>query len=98
MKWQAAGEDCIMRSFITCSHHQILLGRSSRGGWDGRKCSSHVRYEKCVKNFGRKNLKGERENHVASLNVDWKDNIIMELRETVWEVLDRIYAPQDRDR
>jgi hypothetical protein len=25
-KWQAAGEDCTMRSFITCTLHQILLG------------------------------------------------------------------------
>jgi hypothetical protein len=25
-KWQEAGEDCIMRSFITCTLHQILLG------------------------------------------------------------------------
>jgi hypothetical protein len=26
-----AGEDCIMRSFITCRLHQILLGLSSQG-------------------------------------------------------------------
>jgi hypothetical protein len=25
-KWQEAGEDCIMRIFITCKLHQILLG------------------------------------------------------------------------
>jgi hypothetical protein len=25
-KWQEAGEDCIMRSFITCTLHQIFLG------------------------------------------------------------------------
>jgi hypothetical protein len=25
-KWRKAGEDCIMRSFITCTIHQILLG------------------------------------------------------------------------
>jgi hypothetical protein len=25
-KWQEAGEDCIMGSFITCMLHQILLG------------------------------------------------------------------------
>jgi hypothetical protein len=23
-KWQEAGEDCIMRNFITCTLHQIL--------------------------------------------------------------------------
>jgi hypothetical protein len=25
-KWWETGEDCIMRSVITCIHHQILLG------------------------------------------------------------------------
>jgi len=25
-KWQEAGEDCMMRNFITCTLHQILLG------------------------------------------------------------------------
>jgi hypothetical protein len=25
-KWREAGEDCVMRSFITCTHHQILSG------------------------------------------------------------------------
>jgi hypothetical protein len=25
-KWQEDGEDCIMRSFVTCALHQILLG------------------------------------------------------------------------
>jgi hypothetical protein len=25
-KWQEAGGDCIMKSFITCIPHQILLG------------------------------------------------------------------------
>jgi hypothetical protein len=24
-KWQKAGEDCIMRSFITCRLHQIII-------------------------------------------------------------------------
>jgi len=25
-KWQEDGEDCTMRSFITCTLHKILLG------------------------------------------------------------------------
>jgi hypothetical protein len=25
-RWQETGEDCIMRSFITCKLHQMLLG------------------------------------------------------------------------
>jgi hypothetical protein len=32
-KWQEAAEDCIMRSFITCTFHQILLeGHVARMG------------------------------------------------------------------
>jgi len=34
-KYQEAGEDCIMKSFVNCIFHQIL-GWSSQGGWDGR--------------------------------------------------------------
>jgi hypothetical protein len=29
-KWQEAGEDCIMRSFITCTLQQILLWKSDK--------------------------------------------------------------------
>jgi len=29
---EVAGEDCLMRSFVTCMLHQILLGESNRGG------------------------------------------------------------------
>jgi len=28
-KWWEATDDCIMRSFVTCTLHQILLDRSS---------------------------------------------------------------------
>jgi hypothetical protein len=36
-KWQEAGEDCIMRSFITCTLHQnvIRVIRSRRLRWEG---------------------------------------------------------------
>jgi hypothetical protein len=30
-KWREAGEDCIMKSFITFTLHQILLGWSHQG-------------------------------------------------------------------
>jgi hypothetical protein len=26
-KWQEAGEDCIVRSFVSCMHQEMLLGR-----------------------------------------------------------------------
>jgi hypothetical protein len=35
-KWREAGENCTVRSFMACTLHQILLGWSSQGGWDGR--------------------------------------------------------------
>jgi hypothetical protein len=34
-KWWEIGIDCIMKSFITCTLHQILLGFSNQGSWDG---------------------------------------------------------------
>jgi len=34
-KERGAAEGYIMRSFITCMLHEILLGRSNQGGWDG---------------------------------------------------------------
>jgi len=32
MKWQEAGEDFTVRSFVTCKLHQMLLGWSNQGG------------------------------------------------------------------
>jgi len=32
--YQEAGEDSIMRNFVTCMLHKLLLGRSSKEGWD----------------------------------------------------------------
>jgi hypothetical protein len=40
---KVAGEDYIMRGFITCTLHKILLGE-----WDGRACRRHTRDEKCT--------------------------------------------------
>jgi hypothetical protein len=33
-KWQDVGEKCIMKSFKTCAHHEILSGQSKQGGWE----------------------------------------------------------------
>jgi hypothetical protein len=41
-KWLEAGEDCIMRSFVTCMLHQNIIRVM------GRTCSTHGRYEKCI--------------------------------------------------
>jgi hypothetical protein len=40
--WREAGEDCIMRSFITCTLHQIFLRWSYQGGWS-IKLTTHRR-------------------------------------------------------
>jgi len=41
-----------MWSFVTRALHQILLGSSNQGIWDGKSCSTHGRGEKCIPNFG----------------------------------------------
>jgi hypothetical protein len=44
---------CTVGSFITCTHHQILLGRSNQGQWSGA-CGMHGRGKKHVQGFGGK--------------------------------------------
>jgi len=48
--WEA-GEDCIMRSFITCKLH-IILGDQIKEDEIGRACIMHGRDEKCIQCFG----------------------------------------------
>jgi hypothetical protein len=48
------GGNCIMRGFINCTLHQILLGRSDQGNEMGGACSMHGRDEKIHKLFVRK--------------------------------------------
>jgi hypothetical protein len=52
--WREAGEDCIMRSFITCMLHHILSGDQVKEDEMGGACSMHGRCEKCIQNFGGK--------------------------------------------
>jgi len=35
-KWRETGEDCVLRSIITCTLRQILLEWSNQGEWDWR--------------------------------------------------------------
>jgi hypothetical protein len=64
-----------MRSFITCTLHQILLRRSSiEDQIGGRTRTTHGKYEKFIKNFLSKILKGR--DHVEDLDVDGR--IILE--------------------
>jgi hypothetical protein len=41
-KRQEAGEDCIMRSFITCTLLQILFGEQIKEDGMGGECSMHT--------------------------------------------------------
>jgi hypothetical protein len=50
-KWREAEEDCILRSFITCTLHRILLGWSNNTDEMGRARSTNGRDEKCIQNF-----------------------------------------------
>jgi hypothetical protein len=47
-------EDFSMRSFVTCTLHQILLGRSNKEGEMGEACRTHGKHEKCIQNYSRK--------------------------------------------
>jgi hypothetical protein len=49
-----AGEEFIMRCFITCTIHQILLGGSNQEGERGGLCNTHVTDEECIQCFGLK--------------------------------------------
>jgi hypothetical protein len=47
-KWREAGEDCLMRSFITCKLHQILLGYKINEDKVGEPYNTHGRGEICT--------------------------------------------------
>jgi hypothetical protein len=49
MNKQRNGENCTMGSFIICTHHQILLGRSNQGEWSGQGMwTAWERGETCI--------------------------------------------------
>jgi hypothetical protein len=50
-KWQEAGEDCKMRSFITSTLHQTYEGGQVKDEI-GRAYGMHGRDEKCLQYFG----------------------------------------------
>jgi hypothetical protein len=48
--WRENGGSCTMRSFIICTHPQILLSRSSQDKWDGQGMwHAWERLEKCTR-------------------------------------------------
>jgi len=52
-KWQEAAEDCIMRSFITCTLHIYYLDDQVKEDALGGTWNTRGRNEKSIQNFGR---------------------------------------------
>jgi hypothetical protein len=70
MKWQDAGENCIMGRSIVSTFHQILLGRSNQGRGRGMWRTEFW-------------LKAWREKTTRQTRRTWEDNIKMDLKE-IW--------------
>jgi hypothetical protein len=92
---QEAGEDCIMRSFIACTLHKILLGLSKSRWSDGRACSTHGEIRNVYKILvgkpeGKRPLTGPRRR--------WEDNTGTNVGELGWQVVDWIQLAHDRDQ
>jgi hypothetical protein len=51
-KWLEAGEDCIVRSFITFTLHQCYYGDKVKEDEIGGACGTGGKYEKCTQYFG----------------------------------------------
>jgi hypothetical protein len=56
-KWREAGEDCIMRSFITCKLELMLLKDQIKEDEMGGAYGTYEREVKCIRYFGWKNWK-----------------------------------------
>jgi hypothetical protein len=70
-----------MRSFIICTHPQILLGRSNQENEVGGTCSTHRRGEKLYKVLVG-NPEGKRP--LGRPRRRWEDGIRIDLREIGW--------------
>jgi len=90
-KWWETGEDYIIRSFLSCTFHQILLQQSSKEDEMGGACSVHGRDEKHVQILVRK---PEWKRPHIKLMHRWKDNIRINLLETGWESVNWIGSGQ----
>jgi len=89
-KWLETGEDCIMRSFVTCTFHQILFGEMR---WLGQvTCMGDMRNADKIL-VGKPDRKRPRERPRRR----WEDNIRMDLRKIGWKGVDFTHLAQDRD-
>jgi hypothetical protein len=68
--WHEAGEDCTVRSFITCTLHLTFLGCSYQGVWEEQSIlRAWERWEMQVK-FWFENLKGR--DYSENLGLGWR--------------------------
>jgi hypothetical protein len=80
-KWRETGEDCIMRSFTTCTLHQILLGNKFKENDMSGSCSTHVEMRNPYKI-----LVGKLEmNRLLGKPRCKRENNRVDLRETEWD-------------
>jgi hypothetical protein len=96
MKEQEANENCMMRSSVTCTSGQILLGWSNQGGWDGQGMW-HVWERRAMHSLfsgaevWRIELLGRRR---CSL-----ENIVkLDCQEVAWDNMDWIHLVQFKDK
>jgi hypothetical protein len=91
-KWQEAGEDSIMRSFITCMLYHIRVIKSRKIRWTG-----HVAHTGEMRNTY--NILVGKHEGKRSLRIPrhrWEDNIRMDFRERGWKVV--IHLAENRDQ
>jgi hypothetical protein len=83
-----------MRSFITCTRRQILLGYQPEDVMDGT-CSTHGRDENAFKSLVEK-PDGKRP--LGRPSRRWEDHIRMDRREVLWGGAELIHLTQNRDQ
>jgi hypothetical protein len=92
-KWREAREDCIMRSFITCTLQEILIG-SKRMRW-----ASHIARIRAMRNTYRiLAVQHEGKRPRGRPRRRWEDNVRMNLMEIGWEGAGWIHLAQVRDQ
>jgi hypothetical protein len=69
LKWQEVGENCVMRSCMVCTQHQILLEWSNKWVWNRRSMQCAWGRRKCLQHFGweawRKEITGKTEAYMG---------------------------------
>jgi hypothetical protein len=91
--WWEAGGHCIMRNFVTCMLHQMLLGDQIKEDEMDGACSMYGRGEKYNILVG----KPEGKRPLGRSRHRWEDNIRLYHREIGQEGVDWLHPTLDRD-